>query len=175
MIDALIGKIVFDNSFNLTVMDQRLETYLEEQNIALFAYNSPVKNAGGIGKHLSKFSQKVFGLPPYLYLIDDWLNAYQTIISEEKDFKKCKRYDEQDLRLYLLHKVFVYKVANNKIFSKNESVLNCAINIKTICEAHHLVGKAEKYLGTKINPYQLSGTDFEAIHEEIKQLKEGVS
>ena len=175
MIDKLLGSMLFDNGFDLTQDVKGKEIELEEKNLDLFTYNSPSKLAKGLGNHLSSFSKKCFGLPPYLYLIDDWISGYYTIIEVEKDFKKCRKYPEKELQLYLLHKVFMRKIVYQDVFSKKEVILERIAHIKSIAEGQSLVGKAKKYLGIAINPYQLSGTDFEAINQEINELKQGVN
>jgi hypothetical protein len=175
MIDSLIGKMNFDEPKKLTAYNKKTEINLEENNLDLFTYNSPIKNAGSIGRHLSSFSQKYLSLPCYLYLIDDWLSGYFTLLESEKSLKKVKRYGEDELRVYLAHKVIICKIVKNQVLSKNLIILESVNRIKAMVEGHSLVGKAKKYLGVELNPYQLSSSDFDGVREQINQLKEGVN
>jgi hypothetical protein len=175
MIDSLIGKMNFDEPFKLTVYNKKTEIALEENNLDLFTYNSPVKNAGSIGRHLSSFSQNYLSLPCYLYLIEDWLSGYFTLLESEKDLRKVKRYGVDELRLYLAHKVIICKIVKNQVLSNNLIILESVNRIKAMVEGHSLVGKAKKYLGVELNAYQLSSSDLEGIREQVKELKEGVN
>lgn len=169
----LIGKMLFDKGNFINRFNLKQEIKLEEENINLFSANSPTQLAGGIGKHLSNFANKYGGLCPYLYLIDDWIEFYKTIINSEKEYKKFKGYPEKDFKLYLLHKVFMRKIDFNEVFSKNEGVLLAVNQIKFAKEGHALVGKAKKYLGVELNAYQLTGEDLNTLQDKIKQIKEG--
>lgn len=172
MITSLIGKMQFQEPFKLTVFNQKIEVNLEEKNLDLFNYNSPVKNAGSIGRHLSAFSKKYRALPCYLFLIEDWVNIYFTFLESEKDLKKAKRYTEQDLKLYLAHKTILCKIVNNTVFSNNLTILAGVNRIKALVEGHSLIGKAKKYLEIELNPYALSSTDFDDIRQQIDKIKE---
>lgn len=172
MSNKLIGKIIFDKPLELKAYFKNKEIKLEEKNLDLFTYNSPSKHARSIGSHLSSFSKKCFGLPCYLYLIDDWLDVYFTILEVEKCFKRTKRYSKDDLKLYLIHKVIIFKITENLILSNNPNILETVARIKGIYEGHTLIGQAKKYLGLNMSLNNISsGEDFAEIKGQILQMK----
>lgn len=171
MIDKLLGKMVFNDSAILTVEEQNLESRLEETHLDLFVYTSPAKNAKGIGAHLGSFSRNHYPLPCYLSLIEDWLDNYYDVLLTDKKYKNFKQYPHDDFTVYLVHKVFICKVVRGEVFSTNPSILTSVNHIKSVQEAHTVVGKAKKYLDEQLNPYALSGTDFTAITQRINQAK----
>lgn len=171
----LIGKMSFEQGNFINASNLNMEISLEEKNIDLFTTDSPTKLAKGIGTHLSNFASKYGGLCPYLYLIDDWIEFYKTIINSEKEYqkKKFKGYPEKDFKLYLLHKVFMRKIDFNEVFSKNENILVAVNKIKFAKEAHPLAGKMKKYFNEEINVYALTSNDLAVLQDKIKQIKEG--
>lgn len=169
----LIGNMPFEEGNFINSANLKQEIKLEQQNIHLFTANSPTELAGGIGKHLTSFASKYGGLCPYLYLIDDWIEFYKTIINSEKEYKKFKGYPEKDFKLYLLHKVFMRKIDFNEVFSTNENILIAVNKIKFAKEAYPLAGKMKKYLGEDVNVHTLTSKDLGILQDKIKQIKEG--
>lgn len=169
----LIGKMPFEQGNFINASNLNMEITLEEKNIDLFTTNSPTQLAGCIGKHLSNFASKYGGLCPYLYLIDDWIEFYKTIINSEKEYKKFKGYPNKDFKLYLLHKVFMRKIDFNEVFSTNENILVAVNRIKFDKEGRTLAGQMKKYLNEEINIYALTSNDLGILQDKIKQIKEG--
>lgn len=169
--DKLLGKIEFEEPLGLTDPQLIMESKLEEKHLDLWVYTSPATNAKGIGGHLGCFSRKYYPLPCYLIDIENWLDNYSDTLLSDKKFKNFKQYPSNDLMVYLLHKTFICKIVKNTIFSTNHNVLTAVNHIKVMYETHKLVGKAEKYLGVKLNPNALSEADLTDIKKQIEEAK----
>lgn len=171
MIDKLLGKTEFDDTI-LTEQEKAIEIALEEQNLDLWVSNCSAENAGSIGRHLSNFSKKIYPLPSHLCFIDAWISdVYSPAISLDKRCKKWVSADINNLRLYLLWKVFQKKVVHNQVYTDNPQVKAQVAYIKSNHEIYHLQGSIKKHLGEDVSIRDLMAMGSDTINGMIKQLK----
>jgi MoxR-like ATPase len=163
------SKAVFNASLRI-ILERKLGNYTLPEGSIVFATTNLAQE--GIGDMIPPHARnRMTTVKISKPTADDWIDNYNFLLSSEKSFKKFKPIDKDDLKIYLLHKVFICKVVRNEVFSKNQNILKAVNHIKAVQEGNTVVGKAKKYLDERLNPYTLSDTDFTAINKRINEAK----